>query len=332
MAKVKKNENADMNPALLEAIDKMNKKHGEGSIMHSSDEISSIDVIPSGSFMIDDMLGCGGLPRGRIIEVYGAESSGKSTLCLFFASQVQKNGGTVAYIDAENAYDPSYAKNIGVDTQKLLVSQPDTLEESMDIVRALAETQAVDLIVVDSVAAMTPKKELEGEEMLKDSMAVQAQLMAKALRILTGPVSRSNTVVIFINQLREKIGVFFGSKDTTPGGKALKFYSSVRLSVTRGEKITGSAGEQIGNVMNISAVKNKVGAPWKKATVTLYYGRGVDLGYDLFHTGVARGLITKTGNSYSLGETKLGVGEGQAVASLNENEAIRTELKTLLSK
>ena len=310
-----------------DAIKELNKKYGIGTIIQSNDTPSDIEVISTGSFAVDRLLSCHGLPRGRLIEVYGQESSGKSTLCLFLTSQIQKQGGKVVYIDAENAYDAVYASGIGVQTEKLIVSQPSTLEETMDTIRAFVETNSIDMIIVDSVAALVPKSELEGEEMLKDTMATQARLMGKALRILTGPISRSKTIVIFINQLRDKIGVFYGQKETTPGGKALKFFSSVRLSVTRGEKLLGSKDEQIGNVMNITAVKNKVGFPWRKGSIDLYYGSGVDLVADTLDTAEELNVIKKEGNTYTYGETKLGVGREKAIELLKNDKAIYEKIR-----
>jgi len=310
-----------------DVIKELNKKYGIGTIIQSNNIPSDIEVISTGSFAIDRLLSCHGLPKGRLIEVYGQESSGKSTLCLFLTSQIQKQGGKVVYIDAENAYDAVYASGIGVQTEKLIVSQPSTLEETMDTIRAFVETNSIDMIVVDSVAALVPKSELEGEDMLKDTMATQARLMGKALRILTGPISRSKTIVIFINQLRDKIGVFYGQKETTPGGKALKFFSSVRLSVTRGEKLLNSKDEQIGNVMNITAVKNKVGFPWRKGSIDLYYGSGIDLISDTLDTAEELNVIKKEGNTYTYGETKLGVGREKAIELLKNDKDIYEKIR-----
>lgn len=311
----------DETPTIEEALKKLEKQYGAGVILQASDTPIDIEAIPTGCFAIDNLLGCNGLPKGRIIEVFGEPSCGKSTLCLFFASQVQKQGGTVVYIDAENAYDASYAKNIGVDTGKLMVSQPSTLEETFDTIRALAETNKIDLIIVDSVAALVPKSELEGEEMLKDTMALQARLLGKALRIVSGPISRSKTIVIFINQTRTKVGVFYGNPETTPGGKALKFFSSVRLNVARGDKILGAKEVQIGNAIRITAVKNKVGMPFKKCTFDLYYGEGVDLVADAFDTGVDMGVIKKAGNTYSIDKTEIGVGRDACVDNIKASPA-----------
>jgi len=237
---MKKEKSQSLSPTMEEALNKLRKQYGEGVILQSADTPKDIEVIPTGCFAIDRLLGCGGLPRGRVIEVFGQESSGKSTLCLYLAAQVQKNGGTVAYIDAENAYDAQYAKKIGVQTEKLMVAQSETLEEAFDTLRALAETNEVDLIIVDSVAALTPKSELEGEEMLKDTMALQARLLGNAMRIVTGPISGSKTIVIFIKWLRQKVEPAMGSTHTNRGRKALKFFSSVCLSMTKGDKTLGS--------------------------------------------------------------------------------------------
>lgn len=312
MKKIEKDENK-----LEEAISEIRKKYGTGAVIQETEQIKPVESWSTGSFILDKILGSG-LPKGRLVEVFGEESSGKSTLCLFLASQIQKQGGTVAYLDAENAYNREYANNIGVKTKDLLVSQPETLEEAADIIRAYAASKAVDLLIVDSVAALTPRQELEGEgaEMLKETMAVQARLLGKAIRILTGPISRSKMTVVFINQLRSKIGVFYGKKTETPGGRALRFYASIRLNVFRGEKIEGKKGEQIGTVLKITAVKNKVAFPWKSGEISLYFGSGVDLVADTFDTAVELKVVEKSGNTYSYGEDKIGVGRGQAIEVL----------------
>lgn len=330
---MKKDKVLPYSPVMEEALKKLRKQYGEGVILQSADVPKNIEVIPTGCFAIDRLLGCGGIPRGRIIEVYGQESSGKSTLCLYLAAQVQKAGGTVAYIDAENAYDAIYAKKIGVQTEKLMVAQSETLEEAFDTLRALAETNEVDLIIVDSVAALTPKSELEGEEMLKETMALQARLLGKALRIVTGPISRSRTVVIFINQLRQKVGVVWGNPDVTPGGKALKFFASVRLNVTKGDKILGSKDVQIGNTIKLTAVKNKVGFPFRKGTFDLYYGEGVDLIADTMDTAEELKVINKEGNTYMFGEEKIAVGRDKTIEQLKTNAELyaRIHEATLLA-
>jgi recombination protein RecA len=307
---------ADEKKDIGEAIKALTKKYGQGAVITSKDD-TKVEAIPTGCYAVDNLLGCGGLPRGRIIEVFGAESSGKSTLALFFISQIQKQGGKCVFIDAENAFDKNYAEKIGVDVNALYINQPATLEEAMDVTRAFVSTNGIDIIVVDSVAALVPAKELEGEEMLKDSVADQARLMNKALRILTGPISRSKTIVIFINQVREKIGVFYGKKESTPGGKALKFYSSVRLEVSKGERKErgeGSHKEQIGNVVKVTAVKNKVGFPWRSGEFTLYYGSGVDLVADALAYAIENGIVERKGNTYSYEGENLGVGEEKALS------------------
>lgn len=306
-------------PTIAEALKSLRKQYGEGVILQADDVPQNIEVISTGCFAIDNLLGCGGLPRGRLIEIFGQPSEGKSTLCLFFAAQIQKLGGKVVYIDAEQAYNASYAKNIGVETDKLMVSQPETLEETFDTIRALAETRKIDLIIVDSVAALVPRSELQGEEMLKETMALQARLISKALRIITGPISRSRTIVIFINQIRDKVGVYWGNPETTPGGKALKFFSSVRLKVSKGDKIMGPGNEQIGNTVKITAVKNKVGMPFRKGSFDLYYGSGVDLEADTLDTAESIGVVAKEANTYIFDKTKLGAGRDQAIRFLKEN-------------
>lgn len=309
--------------ALEEALKKLRKDYGEGVILQNEDIPKNIESVSTNCFAIDRLLGCGGLPRGRVIEVFGEPSEGKSTLCLFLAAQVQKSGGRVAWIDSENAYDAAYAEKIGVKTDELMVAQSETLEEAFDVIRALSETNAIDLIVIDSVAALVPKSELEGTQMLKETMALQARLMGKAMRIITGPISRSKTIVIFINQTRDKVGVFWGNPQVTPGGKALKFFASVRIKVAKGDKIMGEKkDEQIGNTVNVTAVKNKVGMPFRKGKFDLYYGSGVDLVSDLFDTAGELGVMTKTGNTYMFGEEKLGVGMEQVINILKKNKEL----------
>lgn len=314
--------------AIEDAISQLQKKYGKSAVLQMNEDVRfEVESVSTGCFSLDEVFGCGGLPKGRIIELYGQESSGKSSLAMFLMAQIQRNGGRAALIDAEFAFDQEYARRIGLDIGKLIVAQPDTLEEAVDIISKLVLSQGIDIIVVDSVAAMVPKAELEGEEMLKDTMALQARLMGKALRVLTGAVSKSSTIVIFINQLREKIGVFYGKKETTPGGKALKFYASVRLEVRKGDKIEGKDKEQIGNFLEITAVKNKVGYPWKKASFELYYDRGIDLCGDTVDYGEKLGVITKTGNTYSYGETKLGVGREQSKAFLQKDKELYEKIR-----
>lgn len=324
MASKKTNVPAD----LAEAFKKIRKQYGENAIFMGGEAPQNVEAIATGCYSIDRLLGCGGIPKGRIVEVFGQESSGKSTLCLFFIAQVQRSGGVCLYIDAENAYDAQYAKHVGVDESKLLVMQPTSLEEAMDSVREIVKTNAVDLIVVDSLAALVPKAFLEGEEMLKDSMAVQARLMSKALQILTGEIARSKTIVVFINQTRENMNIkWAGPRETTPGGKALKFYSSIRLQVTKGTRILAKDESQIGNTVYIKAVKNKVGFPFKEGQFDLYYGSGVDLEADALDTAVELKIISKSGNTYEYGERKLGVGRAVAIGVLREDRGLCTSLR-----
>lgn len=321
-------EKKDDTPTIAEALKKLRKQYGDGVILQKSDVPEKVEVISTGCFSIDRLLGCGGLPKGRVIEIFGEPSEGKSTLCLFLSAQVQKVGGTVVWIDAENAYDALYSKNIGVDTNKLMVSQPSTLEETFDTIRALAETNKIDLIVVDSIAALVPRSELEGEDMLKETMALQARLLGKALRIVTGPISRSRTIVIFINQTRSKVGVYWGNPETTPGGKALKFFSSIRLKVSKGDKILGSKQEQIGNTVKMTVVKNKVGMPFKKGEFDLYYGSGVDLEADTLDTATDLGVVLKDGNTYSFGGVKIGMGREKTIEYLKETPDVYKEIRS----
>jgi len=323
---MKKEETPDVKDTLKE----LRKKYGSGVILEQGKAPAKVESLTTGCYAVDRVLDCGGLPRGRILEVFGQESSGKSTFCLFLIAQIQKLGGKCLFIDAEHAFDSEYSEKIGVNMDELMVSQPSTLEEAFDTIRALAQTNTLDLIVLDSVAALTPKVELEGEEMLKDSVAIQARLMSKALRICTGPIARSKTVVIFINQLRDNVGIMWGKKEITPGGKALKFYSSVRLQINKGEKILGEDKGQIGNVVNITAVKNKVGFPWKKGSFDLYYGSGVDLVSDTFDTAVELEVIQRNGNTYEFKKKKIGVGRDQGRASLRKDEALYKEIRSLV--
>ena len=314
-----------------DAMDRLRKKYGNDVLMEEGKKVDfNVEWIPTGSFSLDAIIGKG-LPRGRVIEVFGAESSGKSTLSLFLMSQVQKNGGRVALIDAENAFDGSYATDIGVDISKMMVSQPESLEESMDIIKELVETGLIDMIVIDSVSALVPKVEAEGEDFMKDSMAIQARLMSRALRILSGPISKSKTVIIFINQIRDKIGVFWGAKTTTSGGRALKFFSSVRLEVSKGKKITKS-DVQIGNEIIVTAAKNKVGFPWKKTTLDLYYAKGLDLHADALDFGEKNGIITKSGITYSFGEVTMGVGREKAINAMRKDEELFKNIKSSITK
>jgi recombination protein RecA len=314
------------------ALARLQKKYGSNVLMEMDKNIDfKVDWISTGCFGLDEIIGQG-LPRGRVIEVFGAESGGKSTLALFLMAQMQKTGGRVALIDAENAFDGSYAANIGLDVSKLMVSQPTSLEESMDIIKELVETSLIDIIVVDSVSALVPKSEVEGEDFMKDSMAIQARLMSRALRILSGPISKSKTIVIFINQIRDKVGVFYGAKTTTSGGRALKFFSSVRLEVSKGSKIEGKNETQIGNEIIVTAVKNKVGFPWKKTTLDLYYAKGIDLHADALDFGEKIGIINKTGNTYSFIGTIIGVGREKAIKEISKNDELFEKIKLEIKK
>ena len=332
MAKNKKVVEITTEDKVEDALARLQKKYGNDVLMQLDKEIDfKVDWVSTGCYGLDDLIGKG-MPRGRIIEVFGAESGGKSTLSLFLMAQLQKQGGRVALIDAENAFDGSYAANIGLDTSKLLVSQPTTLEESMDIIKELVETSSFDMIVVDSVSALVPKSEVEGEDFMKDTMAIQARLMSRALRVLSGPISKSKTIVIFINQIRDKVGVFFGAKTTTSGGRALKFFSSVRLEVSKGPKIEGKNETQIGNQIIVTAVKNKVGFPWKKTTLDLYYAQGIDLFSDTLDFGEKLGAIKKVGNTYSFGDITLGVGRDKAKKAITDDENLCADIRIAIDK
>jgi recombination protein RecA len=310
---------------LDETVKEIKDRFGEGSIMKLG-EVKKVDVaaIPTGSPSLDIALGIGGVPRGRIIEIYGPESSGKTTLALHTVANAQREGGTAAFIDAEHALDPSYAKKIGVNLEDLLISQPDNGEQALDIVETLVKSNAVDVIVVDSVAALTPQAEIEGE-MGDTHVGRQARLMSQALRKLTALVAKGNVTVIFINQIRMKIGVMFGNPETTPGGQALKFYSSVRIEVRRAAQI--KQGDQIvGNRVKAKVVKNKVAPPFQTAEFDIMYNEGISKEGDLIDTGVKYEVVTKSGNSFSFGETKLGTGREKAKQFLRENPKIYAQI------
>jgi len=311
--------------ALETAIDEIKEKFGEGSIMKLGEaKRVNVDSISTVSISLYLSLGVGGMPKGRIIEVYGPESSGKTTLALHTVAQAQKKGGLCAFVDAEHALDPEYAKRIGVKIDDLLISQPDTGEQALDIVESLVRSAAVDLIVVDSVAALTPRAEIEGE-MGQQHMGLQARLMSQALRKLTAIVAKSGTSVIFINQIRMKIGIMFGNPEETPGGKALKFYSSVRIDVRRTAQI--KQGENIiGNRVKVKVVKNKVAAPFRTAEFDIMYNKGISYEGDVVNTGVKYGLVGKSGSWFTYGEVKLGQGMEGAKAFLIENPKITAEI------
>jgi len=301
-----------------EVVEEIRSKFGEGMIMKLGD-VKRVDVaaIPTGAVSLDIALGIGGVPRGRVIEIYGPESSGKTTLSLHITANAQKAGGAVAFVDAEHAMDPEYAKRIGVNINDLLISQPDAGEQALDIVETLVRSNAVDVVVVDSVAALVPRAEIEGE-MGEHHVGRQARLMSQALRKLTPIVAKSNTAVIFINQIRMKIGVMFGNPETTTGGQALKFYSSVRIEVRRSAQIK-KGDEVVGNRVKAKVVKNKVAPPFKTAEFDIMYNEGISRSGDLLDTGVKYGVINKAGNSYSFKEEKLGVGREKAKQFLKDN-------------
>lgn len=306
-------------------VDEISSKFGDGMIMKLGDvKRTDVATIPTGSISLDIALGVGGVPRGRVIEIYGPESSGKTTLALHISANAQKDGGTVAFVDAEHALDPEYARKIGVNVNELLVSQPDAGEQALDIVETLVRSDAVDVIVVDSVAALTPQAEIDGE-MGDQHVGRQARLMSQALRKLTPIIAKSNCVVIFINQIRMKIGVMFGSPETTTGGNALKFYSSVRLDVRRSAQIK-KGDEVVGNRTKVKVVKNKVAPPFKVVEFDIMYGEGISLSGDVLDMGVKYEVITKKGNSYSYGEEKLGVGREKAKTALKENEKMMKDV------
>ena len=313
--------------ALELAIASIEKQFGKGSIMKMNDNaVQNIEVIPTGCLTLDSALGIGGMPRGRIIEIYGPESSGKTTVALHVVSEAQKIGGTAAFIDAEHALDPVYASKIGVNMDELYISQPDTGEQALDICESLVKSGAVDIIVVDSVAALTPKAEIDGE--MGDSfIGLQARLMSQALRKLTAIVNKTKTCVIFINQLREKVGVMFGSPETTPGGKALKFYSSVRLDVRKVDSIK-DGNDFIGNRTRVKVVKNKLASPFKTAEFDLMYGSGISKIGCLVDVALENGIVEKSGSWFSYGEQKIGQGKENVKAYLEQNEPLRSEIES----
>ena len=312
--------------ALDLAITQIDRQFGKGSIMRmGADHVSiSENVISTGCLSLDVALGVGGVPKGRIIEVFGPESSGKTTLALHIVAEAQKAGGYAAFIDAEHAMDPEYAKNLGVNLDELLVSQPDSGEQSLEIAETLVRSGALDIIVVDSVAALVPRAELEGE-MGDSHMGLQARLMSQALRKLTGTVSRSNTTVLFVNQIREKIGVMFGNPETTPGGRALKFYSSVRMDIRRITSLK-EGSDIVGNRTRVKIVKNKVAPPFKSTEFDIMYGKGISREGDIIDLAIKGDIIEKTGAWFSYGEMKIGQGRENAKHYLQENEDIYSEI------
>ena len=312
--------------ALQVTLDRLDKSYGKGSVMRMGDEpVEKLEVIKSGSVTLDRALGVGGFPKGRVIEIYGPESSGKTTLAIHAVAEAQKNGGIAAIIDAEHAFDQFYAKNLGVDIDNLLISQPDNGEQALEIADNLIRSGAIDILVIDSVAALTPKAEIEGE-MGDNQMGLQARLMSKALRKLTGSISKANTCCIFINQLREKIGVMFGNPETTTGGNALKFYSSVRIDIRRSSAIK-NADKVIGNRTRIKVVKNKVAPPFQQAEFDIMYGEGISKTGEIIDLGVEMNIINKSGSWYSYGDTKLGQGRDAVKEILLDNPELSEELE-----
>lgn len=326
-----KKKHEDFDQATKNAIDQIRSRFGEGSIMNLGEaRAMDVEAVSTGCLSLDIALGVGGVPQGRIIEIYGPEASGKTTLAQHIVAEVQKEGGTAAFVDAEHALDPDYAKKIGVDIDKLLISQPDTGEQALEIVETLVRSGGVDVIVIDSVAALVPKAEIEGE-MGDSHMGLQARLMSQALRKLAGIVHKSKCTVIFINQIRMKIGVFFGNPETTTGGNALKFYSSVRIEVRRSAQI--KQGEKIiGNQVKAKVVKNKVAAPFKTTSFDIMYNEGISVAGDILDTGLVFGVITKSGNSYSYGDMKLGVGRENAKSFLRADKKLIAELRKKIWK
>jgi recombination protein RecA len=322
---------ADREKALESALAQIDRQFGKGSVMRlGSDERAPVEVIPTGSIALDVALGVGGLPRGRIIEIYGPESSGKTTLTLHAIANVQRAGGIAAFVDAEHALDPDYAQKLGVDIDQLLVSQPDTGEQALEIADMLVRSGAIDLVVIDSVAALVPKAEIEGE-MGDSHVGLQARLMSQALRKLTGGLNQTNTTMIFINQLREKIGVFFGSPETTAGGKALKFYASVRLDIRRIETLKDGT-EAVGNRTRVKVVKNKMAPPFKQAEFDILYGVGISREGSLIDFGVEHAIVKKSGAWYTYDGEQLGQGKENARNFLIKNTDVAAEIETKIKQ
>lgn len=313
--------------ALQLTLDKLDKTYGKGAVMKMGDTvIEEVEVIPSGSLGLDIALGVGGYPRGRVVEIYGPESSGKTTLTLHAIAEAQKNGGIAAFIDAEHAFDRFYAENLGIDIDNLIISQPDHGEQALEIADNLIRSGAIDIVIIDSVAALTPKSEIEGE-MGDSKMGLHARLMSQALRKLTGTISKTNCTVVFINQLREKIGVMFGNPETTTGGNALKFYASVRLDIRRSTQIKDTDGRVLGNKTRVKVVKNKVAPPFKLAEFDIMYGQGISKVGEIIDLGVNFDIIKKSGSWFSYGDTKLGQGRDAVKALLLDNPELMEELE-----
>ena len=321
--------NADKLKALRAAMDKIEKNYGKGSIMKLGDEsVENIEVIPTGSIALNAALGVGGYPKGRVIEIYGPESSGKTTLAIHAIAEAQKSGGIAAFIDAEHAFDRFYAEKLGVDVENLWISQPDNGEQALEIAEQLIRSSAVDIIVIDSVAALTPKAEIEGD-MGDSKMGLQARLMSQALRKLTGTINKTNTTCIFINQLRDKIGVMFGNPETTTGGNALKFYASVRLDIRKIGTLK-DGDEMKGNQVRVKVVKNKVAPPFRKAEFDIMFGEGISKAGEIVDLGAELNIIKKSGSWYSYNETKLGQGRDAAKQLINDNPELAEELSGLI--
>ncbi|CAI8386398.1 MAG TPA: recombinase RecA [Flavobacteriaceae bacterium] len=313
--------------ALKLTLDKLDKTYGKGTVMKMGDQaIVDVEIIPSGSLGLDVALGVGGYPRGRVIEIYGPESSGKTTLTIHAIAEAQKKGGIAAFIDAEHAFDRYYAESLGVDVENLIISQPDNGEQALEIADNLIRSGAIDIIVIDSVAALTPKSEIEGE-MGDSKMGLHARLMSQALRKLTGSISKTNCTVIFINQLREKIGVMFGNPETTTGGNALKFYASVRLDIRRSTQIKDTNGNVLGNKTRVKVVKNKVAPPFKLVEFDIMYGKGISKVGEIIDLGVDFEIIKKAGSWFSYDETKLGQGRDAVKTLLLDNPELMEELE-----
>ena len=321
------NNNEDKLRALDAALGQIEKQYGKGAVMKLGDSAANMNVetIPTGSLSLDIGLGLGGVPKGRIIEVYGPESSGKTTVALHMVAEVQKRGGIAGFIDAEHALDPAYAKNIGVDIENLYISQPDNGEQALEITETMVRSGAVDIIIVDSVAALVPKAEIDGD-MGDSHVGLQARLMSQALRKLTAAISKSNCIVIFINQLREKVGVMFGNPETTTGGRALKFYSSIRLDVRRIEALK-QGGEMVGNRTRIKVVKNKVAPPFREAEFDIMFGKGISKEGDVLDLAASVGIVQKSGAWFAYGGDKIGQGRENAKAYLREHPEIMDEIE-----
>ena len=335
MATVEKTEDkapaisAERAKALNLAIEKIEKDFGKGSIMKLGDKTTvNVDAIPTGALSLDVALGIGGIPRGRIIEIYGPESSGKTTLAQHIVAECQKKGGIAAFVDAEHALDPEYAKNLGVNIDELLISQPDTGEQALDITEELVRSGAVDIIVVDSVAALVPKAEIEGT-MEDQQMGLQARLMSKALRKLTGVIGKTNTTVIFINQLRQKIGVMYGNPETTTGGNALKYYASVRMEIKHTETLKGD-GEDVGNHVRVRVLKNKVAPPFRTAEFDIIFGKGISKTGNILDVAVNLGIVNKAGAWFSYNDSKLGQGREKSKEFLDANPDLLAEIEKLV--